>query len=165
MNKHTCHEAFHLGQHLRSQHPLRSGQYKLKECRDRLWLCHAEIVRIRQHLTNKGGPSAFRHCTTEDKHLWLKDLPSHVAHRLGYEVLPGLLALNADGAASRAIMTARPHIETECRTLLNALESARILIRRNIEFEYWHMRQGASMLEPLVERAIDITDYALSVVP
>lgn len=165
MHKQTCHEAFHQGQRLRSQHPLRSGQYKLEECRDRLWLCHAEIGRIRRHLTSKGSPCVFRHCTTEDKHLWLKDLPAHVAHRLGYEVLPGLRALDADGACPRAIMTALPLIETECQTLLNTLESVRVIIRRSIGVEYWHMRQGGSMLEPLVERAIDIADHALSVLP
>ncbi len=165
MHKQTCHEAFHHGQHLRSQHPLRSGQYKLEESRDRLWLCHAEIGRIRQHLTSKGAPCAFRHCTTEDKHLWIKDLPGHVAYRLGYEVVPGLLALGADGADRTAIIAAQPLIETECQTLLNALESARVSIRKSIGVEYWHMRQGGSMLEPLVERAIDIAEYALSVLP
>lgn len=165
MPKQNCHEAFHQGRHLRSQHPLPSGQYKLEECRDRLMQCHEEIGRIRRYLTSKGSPCAFRHCATEDKHLWLKDLPSHVAHRLGYEVRPGLLALDADGADPRAIMTALPLIETECQTLLNTLESVRVTIGRNIGVEYWHMRQGGSMLEPLVERAIDLADRALSVLP
>jgi len=50
-------------------------------------------------------------------------------------------------------------------SLINSLESVRRTIKRNISVEYRHMRQGGSMLEPLVERAIDITDRALRLLP
>lgn len=165
MRKPTCHEVFRRGQHIRSQHPLNEGRYKLEECRCRLQSSHEEIGRIRRLLTRKGSPYCLRHCTAEDKHLWLKDLPGHVAHRLGYEVLPGLLALGADGASSADIQRAFPSIERECLDLVDSLESVWMDIRRDIGLEYWHMRQGRSMLEPLVERAMDITDRALRLLP
>ncbi len=163
MHKHTCHAAFHQGRHLRSQHPLRSRQYKLEECRDRLQLCHAEIGRIRRRLTSKGRPCAFRHCTADDKHIWLKDLPRHVAHRLGYEVLPGLAALGEGGADQRDVDIAFPHIKQAAHSLVDRLESVRVTISKRIGVEYWHMKQGGSLPEPLVNKAIFITQRSLSV--
>jgi hypothetical protein len=157
MPKPTCHEVFHDAQSLRSRHPLNEGRYKLEECQYRLQSSCEEIRRIRRLLTRKGSPYCLRHCTAEDKHLWLKDLPGHVAHRLGYEVLPGLLALGADGADPADITRALPRIETECLGLLDSLESVRV--------EYWHMKRGGSLLEPLVEEAIEIIDHALGVLP
>jgi len=165
MPKPTCREVFQHGQNLRSQYPLREGRYKLEECRYRLQSCQEEIGRIRRFLTRKDSRYCLWHCTAEDKHLWLKDLPGHVAHRLGYEVLPGLLALGADGADPVNIRRTFPWVEKECLDLINSLESVRRTIKKNISVEYRHMRQGGSMLEPLVERAIDITDRALRVLP
>ena len=116
-------------------------------------------------MTRKSTPYCLRHCTAEDKRLWRKDLPDHVAHQLGYEVLPGLLALGADGADPVNIRRTFPWVEKECLDLINSLEWVRRTIKRNISVEYRHMRQGGSMLEPLVERAIDITDRALRLLP
>ncbi len=76
-----------------------------------------------------------------------------------------MLALGADGADPADITRALPRIETECLGLLDPLESVRVDIRRNIRLEYWHMRQGGPMLEPLVEEAIEIIDHALGVLP
>ncbi len=165
MPKPTCHEVFHDAQSLRSRHSLNEGRYKLEECQYRLQSSCEEIGRIWRLLTREGSPYCLRHCTAEDKHLWLKDLPGRVAYRLGYEVLPGLLALGADGADPADITRALPRIERECLGLLDSLESVRVDIRRNIRLEYWHMRQGGPMLEPLVEEAIEIIDHALGVLP
>jgi hypothetical protein len=165
MPKPTCHEVFRDGQSARALHPLQQGRYKLEECRFRLQSCREEVGRIRLFLNRKDSRYCLWHCTAEDKHLWLKDLPGHVARRLGYEVLPGLLALDADGASPADIRRAFPSIERGCLYLLDSLESVRVNIRRNIKLEYRHMRQGGSMLEPLVGHAIDITDHALSLLP
>lgn len=165
MRKLTCHEAFHRGKIARSQYPLQEGRYKLEECRYRLHSCCEEIDRIRRLITRKDSRHCLWHCTAEDKHLWLKDLPGHIAHHLGYEVLPGLLALDADGAPPVNIRRAFPQVEKECLDLLDSLESVRVTIRRSIGVEYWYMKQGGSMLEPLAQRAIDITERALRVLP
>lgn len=165
MRKLTCHESFHRGKIARSQYPLQEGRYKLEECRYRLQSCHEEIDRIRRFITRKDSRHCLWDCTAEDKHLWLKDLPGHIAHRLGYEVLPGLLALDADGVDPVNIRRAFPQVEKECLDLLGPLESVRVTIRRSIGVEYWYMKQGGSMLEPLVGHAIDITDHALSLLP
>ena len=165
MHKQNCHEAFQYGQDLRSQHSLPSGQYKLGECRERLQLCLDELSRIRHYLICGGNPHALQRCTTEDKHIWLKDLPAHIAHRLGYEILPGILALVADGASPSKIATAYPKFEADCHTLLVSLESVRLAIQKSIGVEYDRMRRGESLLEPLVDRALRIADGALKLHP
>jgi len=102
-------------------------------------------------------------CTVDDKHTWLKDLPLNVAHRLGYEVLPGLRALVRDGAARRDISIAYPLIEQAAHDLVDRLESVRVSIRKCIDYEYWHMQQGGSLLEPVVNDAISLTQRALAI--
>ena len=165
MHKQTCHEAFEHGQHLRSRHPLPSGQYKLGECHERLQMCLDELARIRHYLIYRGNPHALQCCTTEDKHLWLKDLPAHVAHRLGFEILPGILALVADGASPSKIAVAYPMFKADCHVLLVSLESVRLTIQKSVGIEYAHMRRGGSLLEPLVDRALCIADGALRLHP
>ncbi len=163
MRNKDCHNTFREAQRLRTQYPLSHGRYKLEECRYRLQRCRDEIGRIRQYLNHEADGYELLHCTSGDKYIWLKHLPGHVAYRLGYEVLPGLLALRADGASSSAISASYPHIENQCLTLLDSLESARIAIWKNIEIEYRQMRQGGSLIEPLLERAIRLSSYALGV--
>ncbi len=165
MPRPTCHEVFQDARSLRAQRPLQEGRYKLEECRYRLQSSCEEVGRIRRLLTRRGSPYCLLHCTAGDKHLWLKDLPGRVAYRLGYEVLPGLLALGGDRVSQTDIRRAFPSIESECLDLLDSLESVRLDIRRDIKLEYRHMRRGGSMLEPLVGRAIDITDHALNLLP
>ena len=58
------------------------------------------------------------YCTAEDKHLWLKDLPTDVAFRIGYELLPGLQALTADGVDSKVIYKELPNFERYCSSVV-----------------------------------------------
>jgi hypothetical protein len=158
-----CHESFHQGQVLRLQHPLRNGHYKLVECQNRLQSCLDEVGRIRAFVRKEASKWSLRHCTADDKHIWLKDLPSNVAHRLSYEVLPGLRALVGDGADQREIDIAYPHFEKAAHVLVNRLESVRVSISKCIVVEYWHMKQGGSLLEPVVDEAISLTQRALAI--
>ena len=163
MRKTNCYEAFHEGRALRLQYPLRLGQYKLEECQSRLQSCRDEVGRIRAVVRNEACRWSLMHCTADDKHIWLKDLPRHVAYRLGYEVLPGLAALGEDGADQRDVDITFPHIEQAAHALVGRLESVRVTISKRIGVEYWHMKQGGSLLEPLVDKAIFITQRSLSV--
>lgn len=164
MRKPNCFESFHEGQALRLQCPLRLGQYKLAECQSRLQSCRDEVSRIRAVVRSEASKWSLRHCTADDKHSWLKDLPRHVAHRLGYEVLPGLVALAEDGAAQRDVDIAFPHIEQAVHALVSRLESVRVTISKSINIEYWQMKQGGSLLEPVVDEAISITQRASAVI-
>lgn len=165
MRKPSPFDSFERGRRDRLAYPLSSGRYKLVECVERLEQCVEEIDRIRDYINGRSGRWAFMHCTVEDKYLWLKDLPSHVAHRLGYEVLPALQALTADGVDSTVIGKELPKFEGYCASVVGQLETAHKKIRKSINVEYDQMRSGRSLLEPQVRDAIGIAKRALGLIP
>ena len=85
-----------------------------------------------------------------------------MAYRLGYEVLPGLLALVNDGAYPGRVRDVYAAIEGECLALLDRLESARVTIKRAVGLEYAQMKGGGSLLEPLVVEGMEITSRAMA---
>jgi hypothetical protein len=105
------------------------------------------------------------HCTAEDKHLWLKDLPAHIAYRLGYEVLPGLRALTADGVDSTVIHSELPIFERDCLSVVGQLEIVHQKIYKSIKVEYDQMRFGGSLLEPRLRDAVGIAKNILQLIP
>jgi len=163
MRNPNCYESFNEGRAARARYPLPHGRYKLVECVNRLEDCGAEIAKIRRVVTGKANHWILTHCTPEDKDIWLRDLPVNIAYRLGYEVLPGLLALEENGADPDDIATVYPLAQKACFQLLDRLESARITIKGCIKVEYSLMRHDGSLLEPLVLEAIDIASLALDV--
>ncbi|MFM6991600.1 MAG: hypothetical protein ACKOWD_09950 [Rhodoferax sp.] len=96
-----------------------------------------------------------------DKHIWLKDLPLHIAFVLGYELLPGLLALKKEGA--HWVEEDYPAIEHDCLVLVDRFEEVRRAIKKDISIEYRHMVDGSSLLEPLIDDAISLVQKALAV--
>jgi hypothetical protein len=96
-----------------------------------------------------------------DKHTWLKNVPLDIAFSLGYDLLPGLLALKKEGAL--CVDRAYPSIEQGCITLVDHCEQVRNAIRKDIKVEYRQMKHGGSLLEPLIEEAMDLTRRALAV--
>jgi hypothetical protein len=96
-----------------------------------------------------------------DKHTWLKNLPLDIAFSLGYDLLPGLLALKKEGAL--CVDRDYPAIAQDCLKLVDRCGQVRNAIRKDIKVEYRQMKQGSSLLEPLIEEAIDLTRRALAV--
>ena len=165
MRKPSPLNSFAQGRRDRLSHPLSSGRYKLVECAERLNQCIEEIDRIRNYINGRGHRWLLMHCTAEDKHLWLKDLPSHVAYRLGYEVLPGLQALTADGVDSTLIRSELPNFERNCLSVVGQLEIVHQKIYKSINVEYDQMRLGGSLLEAQVRDAVGIAKHALQLIP
>ncbi len=161
----TCLDVFNDAVHQRQKTPLCAGRYKLEESRTRMTRSLGELRRIRTFKRGRSDGWDLEQCTREDIHRWLKDLPNHIAWRLGYELLAGLDALVADGANSEAVSALRPRLQREVKRLLGDLELARGDIVNKIEREYGRMRSGTGLLEPLVERAVDLTDEVLTLLP
>lgn len=164
MRKQSPLNSFAKGRRDRLSYPLSSGRYKLVECAERLEHCIDEIDRIRKYINGLGHRWSLMHCTAEDKHLWLKDLPSHVAYRLGYEVLPGLQALTADGVDSTVIRSELPNFERDCLSVVGQLEIVHQKIYKSIKVEYDQMRLGNSLLESHVRDAAGIAKRALRLI-
>jgi hypothetical protein len=164
MRKPSPLNSYAKGRRDRLSYPLSSGRYKLVECAERLEQCIDEIDRIRNYINGRGHRWSLMHCTTEDKHLWLKDLAAHVAYRLGYEFLPGLQALTVDGVDSITINSEIPYFERYCSSVVGQLEIVHQKIYKSINVEYNQMRLGSSLLEPQVRDAFGVTKRALRLI-
>lgn len=159
----NCFIDFESGEDDRKKHPLHRGKYKLQEALDTFIRCHAEIGSIRELINNKYTAQYLRCCTPQDKHIWLKSLPSMVAFTLGYEVLPALKALVRDGASIGDISNAYRQARKDSLKLVPRLEVARQALHKSISVEYTEMRLGGSLLEPLLAEAIQIAELGLSI--
>jgi hypothetical protein len=157
----NCYQSFGQGQSDRINYPLRSGRYKLEELMWAFRSYRETLGLVRDCVTGKSRNTLLGACVISDKHVWLKRLPLDIANCLGYNLLPGLRALKLEGAQDVDIKY--PAIERECLELLDRLERVRTLIRKNINLEYHHMKSGGSLLEPLIDDALDITRQALGV--
>jgi len=163
MAQKTCQDVFHKACIARVRHPLPFGDYKLRECYRRLQQTGLELDKIQKLVSGRGSKWSLMHCTSEDKHIWLKALPDVIAWRLGYEVLPGLKALSGNGIPQAEIDLAYPTIERETLELLPRLDFIRRLVKRDIGKEYQQMRLGTPLLRPLVEEAESLALTALQV--
>ncbi len=159
----NCRQAFTAGKVARSQYPLTSGSYKLMECAARFESFVSAIAQIRAFINNEANRWELLHCTAQDKDVWLKGLPSVVAHRLGYELLPGLQAMQLDGVASQIVQDALHMAESQCDDLIQRLEPVRLTLESSIDWEYQAMRRGSSLIEPLVRDALELTQKSLSI--
>jgi hypothetical protein len=163
MRKKNCYDTFSEACLTNLRHPLPYGRYKLVECKVRLRQIVQELNRIEALVAGRGDKWSLEHCTSEDKHFWLKSVPNLVAWCLGYEVLPGLRALTGDGVPKAGIDAAYPSIEVEVKNLVSRLDSARQMIAKDIGYEYCRMRHAYPLLRPIVEDAVSLTEDALSV--
>ncbi len=108
MPKPTCYKAFEQGQNDRANRPLPCGHYKLSECYEYLVEYRKEIGRIKAYVSGKAVRYNLMHCTHEDMHMWLKELPTLVAESMAYEPLPGLATLDKDWADPDFVKRAYP---------------------------------------------------------
>ncbi len=99
----SCKQSFAEGHKGREKHPLKTGEYKLKETLRMLEKYLLELERIvdykktRNLSDRRTKGHALRHCTPEDMNKWLKDLPPYIAHTLSYCIIPATVALIGDG--------------------------------------------------------------------
>lgn len=161
MTKSNCYKSFNDGKAERAIYPLHQGRYKLEE-QERNLLATKETIRmVRDFVRGRSGCTFLGSCVADDKHIWLKPVPLYVAHLLGYNLLPGLIALNKEGA--QFVDRDYPTIERDCLQLLDRLEQVRIAIKSDISIEYDHMKLGGSLLDPLIDEAMHLVHRALAV--
>jgi hypothetical protein len=161
MTKSNCYESFNDGKAERVTYPLRQGRYKLEEQERNLLGIKETIRMVRDFVRGRSSCTLLGSCVADDKHLWLKRVPLNVAHLLGYNLLPGLIALKKEGA--QFVDRDYPIIERDCLQLLDRLEQVRVAIKNDISIEYDHMKRGDSMLDPLIDEAIRLVRRALVV--
>lgn len=161
MSNSICLQSFEEGMAQRTNRPLHQGRYKLEECLQNLRHTRHTLHLVRGFVNGKSTCKWLGACMAFEKHMWLKRVPEEMAFAIGYNLLPGLLALRKEGA--QCVDSAYPQVERECLALISHMESVRLTIRKDISIEYKHMKRGGSLLEPVVDEAVLITQKALAV--
>ena len=165
MKYRTCHESYHHGVSLRLSCPLSLGRYKLLESQQRIQRAGEEVVRIRDVINKVIGRYELTQCTYEDKAYWLRGVPLNVAYRMGYEVVPSLRALVADGVPLAQAEAAAKYVESVIDSYLSQWEALRMTYSRSITFEYGLMKDGHSNAMKVVDSALNLIDLAVSRLP
>ena len=165
MKYRTCHESYHHGVSLRFSCPLSLGRYKLLESQQRIQRAGEEVVRIRDVINKVIGRYELTQCTYEDKAYWLRGVPLNVAYRMGYEVVPSLRALVADGVPLAQAEAAAKYVESVIDNYLAQWEALRETYSKTIGYEYTLMRGGHSNAMKVVDSALSLIDLAVSRLP
>ena len=157
----VCRQAFERGARQRLQHPLHRGLYKLEEVNADLKAIVEDLRVIARYKQGAARVTDISHCTSLDLPIWLKHVPELVARDLGYNILPAISALAADGLPQSTVT----RLSAECKSLANDLvdecESVRSKIRNNISVEYELMKSGDSLNLQLVLGVIGLIEIAL----
>jgi len=161
MTKSSCLQSFNQGKAQRLTYPLHQGHYKLEERESRFVFNKETLRMVRDFLRGRSSCLYLGGCMASDKHTWIKNLPLDIAFSLGYDLLPGLLALKKEGAL--CVDRDYPAIEQGCLTLVDRCEQIRNAIKKDIKVEYRLMKQGGSLLEPLIDDALYLVQRALVV--
>lgn len=158
----TCQDAFDAAAIDRKNYPLNQGEYKLREVRHTISGWKKELVRISDYIKNKSKRHGLSHCTADDAGYWLKDLLALIAYELGYNVLPSIAALIADGVPSQTVN----HLMSQATQLTGHLvaqcESARTLLKQGINDEYKRMEAGHSTIEPILDQILALIDAVVA---
>jgi hypothetical protein len=149
MKFHSCNEAFIQGKAFSQEYPRTRGDYKLREIWRNWKECEEEvkrIVRVVIYPSAKSAKDELRHCTNEDKHSWLRDLPTWYAFDLSAYVIPSFAALSGDGMSQAEIDRHQPYLESLCRSSLGTLNQAHRALQAPIHEEYKRMKSGQSVI-------------------
>jgi len=150
---------------LRISCPLSLGRYKLLESQQRIQRAGAEVVLVRDVINKVIGRYGLTQCTYEDKAYWLRGVPLNVAYRMGYEVVPSLRALVADGVPLAQAEAAAKYVESVIDNYLAQWEALRETYSKTIGYEYTLMRGGHSNAMKVVDSALSLIDLAVSRLP
>jgi len=165
MTYRSCLEAFDDGVRSRLKYPLHMGHYKLSESYRRIQHSKGEVVRIAEVVNGKRSPFSLRSCTNEDKAYWLRDVPTNLAYRVGYEIIPGLRALEFDGIPKAQSVNAARLIESAIPLRILRWDQLRNTYKNRIASEYARMRNGQSNALLVVDDALSMIDTALKTLP
>lgn len=156
MTKTACIQRLRDGAQSRRKSPLFQGCYKLFEVVTDFSSIPAELDRIIGVRMRKVSPDELRHCTAHDAHVWIRKIPLYVAHSLGRNVLPGLLASVYEGSCPETVCKAYTDLMHRCETLTHRLDDV-------LHEAGGNTLQTCHLLKPLIQEATYITQQALAV--
>ena len=164
----TCHDTFTEVQLRRRSHPLKAGADKLREARHRLSRMMKTIEAIGDFLRKPGSVTSESAlgpcCTTFDKAIWLKSVPDQVAEKLGYDILPAIAALTADGVPKTVLAAELKLAQATANQILKDCEAQRVRLKGGINREYAAIKSGRSELYDLLVDADRIAQSSLELI-
>ena len=156
----TCHDAFDAAQKRRTRYPLQSGRYKLGDAQNSISRMLDTTDAIADCLNRPSsystGQTLGHCCTTDDKAIWLKNVPTQIADMLGHNILPAIAALTGDGVTKAEAQRRLSRANLDARRLIADCEAVRLRLKAGIGREYSAMKQGQSHLRELLTRALTI---------
>ena len=166
MTMNPCRRAFEQGQASRRKHPLNRGAYKLRETQQNLNLMITTLDAVGDYLRRRPqhrGPMGLGGCTTDDKAIYLKRIPTTLAKMFGYDVLPAIATLTGDGVPQHNVRQALGQIQRRVESLLEEADVQHFRLKKGIKVEYENMKTGHSELYGLITDAQDIVRAAQAV--
>lgn len=160
-----CRQAFIQAQAFRATVPLPKGRFKLEQA---LW----ELQRFRSDVDNitkiilkhnaKAAKAAMVCCAPEERSVFLKRVPRHVANILGRLILPGVAELEVDGVSHQQVQRLMQEANRRADEIVHNADRIHSLLKRGIKTEYDAMRAGGSHLRLLIDGAEDLVQTALA---
>ncbi|MFN5759581.1 MAG: hypothetical protein ACK440_08300 [Sphingomonadaceae bacterium] len=149
-----------------AKHPFEHiSAYKVRECRDsiaRMLDTLTEVISVVSAGDTHPQPILLGGCTTGDKAKWLKDLPNNLARELGYNLIPAIEALSAEGVPESAINAFLEAIEPSVEDLLADCDAVQAATSRSINGEYQKMKTGCSEMLGICQAALAIAEKAVA---
>jgi hypothetical protein len=121
-----------------------------------------EIIAVVSSGKTHSVPILLGGCTTEDKSIWLKDLPGNLAYEFGYNLIPALQALNVEGVPEATIDRFIQSIKGDVCQLLKDCDAMQTDTGLSIKGEYARMKAGCSEMLRICNDALVIADQAVS---
>ena len=166
-NPNKCRDEFVRGEANRGNHPLRNGEYKLKEAHRALTYWRDTLSKVGDYQRKtpsqrKRANTNFGACTHEEAAWWLKKLPEQIGFKFGYAIVPAVEALGGDGVPSNIVAD----YVRKTRVLANMIGAECDLARtelftRGVVAEYQRMKQNDSSLAPLLDQSIWLVERTL----
>jgi hypothetical protein len=141
----------------------RISAYKVRESRGNIASTIGtlnEIISVVSKGETLSVPILLGGCTTEDKSIWLKDLPGNLAHELGYNLISALQALKVEGVPEPTIDRFIQSIKRDVCQLLKDCDAVQTDTGRSVKGEYARMKAGCSDMLRICNDALRIADQA-----
>jgi hypothetical protein len=145
--------------------PMRFSIYKLLECHSYFDDSQEELSLIGKYI--RSGEKDFRcfeHCTSEDKSVWVKELPAGICDSLGRDLVGVLHGLAGDGVSVDDIKEIKEEVDKRIPYLLDMGEWARIQTKKHWRRLSVQLGTGESELDDFVAKCLELIDDVMNMI-
>ena len=144
--------------------PLPKGRFKLEQASWELGRIRSNIDNVAKVVRNqnaKEAKAALVGMAPEERGLYVKQVPAHVANILGRLILPGVAALGGDGLHAQRAAVLVAQSKRQAGAILDDADYVHDRLRAGVKVEYHAMKTGGSFLLPFIDDAEALVSVAL----